>query len=103
MPHSTEDIPAKQRAIIALPNGDLGISNDVDVPHVDDDLVLVKTVSIAINPVDAKMVGPMAYVLYFSVKSPRHHIIVSNSYSYQLLRHTTHFSPNLLALSFDSY
>ncbi|PVH74413.1 putative zinc-binding dehydrogenase family oxidoreductase [Cadophora sp. DSE1049] len=61
MPHSTEDIPAKQRAIIALPNGDLGISNDVDVPHVDDDLVLVKTVSIAINPVDAKMVGPMAY------------------------------------------
>ncbi|CZT02537.1 related to toxD gene [Rhynchosporium agropyri] len=60
MPHQTDPIPAKQSAIIALPNGELGISNDVPVPHVDDDLVLVKTVAVAVNPVDAKMVGPMA-------------------------------------------
>ncbi|PVH72804.1 hypothetical protein DL98DRAFT_609476 [Cadophora sp. DSE1049] len=60
MPHLEDAIPAAQTAIIALPNGELGISHNVPVPHVDDDLALVKVVALAVNPVDAKMVGPMA-------------------------------------------
>jgi len=61
MPHLDDPIPTEQTAIIALPNGELGISQNVPVPHVDDDLALVKVVALAVNPVDAKAVGPMAY------------------------------------------
>jgi hypothetical protein len=38
------------------------LKNDTEVPELEDDMVLVRNaaIAIAINPVDAKMVGPLA-------------------------------------------
>ncbi|KAI0479858.1 GroES-like protein [Xylaria cf. heliscus] len=51
---------SKQTAIIANASGDLFVSNDVAIPPVGPDELLIKTAAVAVNPVDAKMVGTMA-------------------------------------------
>jgi NADPH:quinone reductase-like Zn-dependent oxidoreductase len=50
------EIPKTQTAIIAVDaNGTLRVSDDVPVIEVEPDSVLVKTVALALNPVDTKM------------------------------------------------
>lgn len=54
-------IPKTQSAIIANEAGMLEVSHDVPLPEIEPDMVLVKTVAVAINPVDVKLTGPMAH------------------------------------------
>jgi NADPH:quinone reductase-like Zn-dependent oxidoreductase len=51
------NIPSSQTAIVGLPSGALGISQDVPLPGLDDDMIMVKNVAVALNPVDTKMTG----------------------------------------------
>lgn len=53
-------IPLKQRAIVGLDDGTLIISNNVDVPTLEDDLVIVRTKAVGLNPIDTKMKGNLA-------------------------------------------
>jgi NADPH:quinone reductase-like Zn-dependent oxidoreductase len=50
----------KQTAIIGRDDGSLGISDDVDIPELEGDMILVKNMAVALNPIDAKMVGKLA-------------------------------------------
>lgn len=50
-------LPATQKAIIAGPDGDFLISSDVPVIALEPDTVIIKTVAVALNPVDTKLVG----------------------------------------------
>ena len=54
------DIPRTQRAIVAGPDGELEISSTAPVPALGTDTILVKTIAVALNPVDTKMVGKLA-------------------------------------------
>ncbi|KAI1085698.1 putative zinc-binding dehydrogenase family oxidoreductase [Whalleya microplaca] len=54
------DLPSKQSAIIALDDGSLGISHNVEVPSLEEDMILVKNAVVALNPIDTKMVGKLA-------------------------------------------
>jgi NADPH:quinone reductase-like Zn-dependent oxidoreductase len=56
MPH----LPNVQRAIVGLANGDIGIANDVPLPDLEDDMIIVKNVFAGLNPVDTKMTGDLA-------------------------------------------
>ncbi|KAL8747962.1 MAG: hypothetical protein Q9190_000226 [Brigantiaea leucoxantha] len=53
------DLPATQTAIIGLPDGSLGISNEVPLPVLEDDMILVRNAAMALNPVDTKMTGKL--------------------------------------------
>jgi NADPH:quinone reductase-like Zn-dependent oxidoreductase len=50
----------KQRAIVGLEDDTLVLSHDVNVPELDDDLVLVRTKAVGLNPIDTKMKGHLA-------------------------------------------
>ncbi|KAK3296556.1 chaperonin 10-like protein [Chaetomium fimeti] len=52
--------PDNQGAIIADSCGNLVVSHDVALPDVEPDMLLVKTVAVAVNPVDVKLTGTMA-------------------------------------------
>lgn len=52
--------PSKQKAIVGLDDGTLIVSNDVDIPDLEDDLVIVRTKTVGLNPIDTKMVGNLA-------------------------------------------
>ncbi|KAK6845889.1 alcohol dehydrogenase [Apiospora arundinis] len=54
----TQDLPKLQRAIVANEKLDYSIRDDVPVPPLADDCVIIKTEAIGLNPVDTKMVGP---------------------------------------------
>ncbi|KAH7310211.1 putative zinc-binding dehydrogenase family oxidoreductase [Rhexocercosporidium sp. MPI-PUGE-AT-0058] len=54
------DLPVTQTAIVGLPGGDLGVSKNVGVPDLEEDMIMVKNVAIALNPVDTKMTGNLA-------------------------------------------
>lgn len=54
------DLPRKQKALIGLEDGSLGLSSDVDVPEIEDDMVIVRTRAIGLNPIDTKMKGDLA-------------------------------------------
>lgn len=53
-------IPLRQKGLIALKSGELVVSEDVGVPDLEDDMVLVRNKAIGLNPVDVKMVGALA-------------------------------------------
>lgn len=53
-------LPHKQSAIIGLQDGSLGLSSDVDLPQIEDDMVLVRTRAVGLNPIDTKMRGALA-------------------------------------------
>ena len=53
-------VPVTQTAIVGLSNGELGISQDVQVPELEQDMIMVKNVAVALNPVDTKMTGSLA-------------------------------------------
>lgn len=52
---STSSLPQQQTAIIAQGSGQLTIQHDAPVPFLSSDMAIVKTVAVAINPADAKM------------------------------------------------
>ena len=52
-------LPLKQKAIIGLEDGSLGISHDVDLPRLEDDMILIKNKAVALNPSDTKFVGKL--------------------------------------------
>ncbi|RYP20948.1 hypothetical protein DL765_002485 [Monosporascus sp. GIB2] len=52
------DLPKTQRAIVANDKLDYCIRDDVPVPKLADDCVIIKTEAVGLNPVDTKMVGP---------------------------------------------
>jgi NADPH:quinone reductase-like Zn-dependent oxidoreductase len=54
------NIPPTQTAIVGLPGCVLGISQDVPLPELEDDMIMVKNVAVALNPVDTKMTGHLA-------------------------------------------
>lgn len=56
MPLIHPTVPIIQKAIVAKAPGQLIIKEDVLVPTINEDMLLVKTVAVAINPSDAKMV-----------------------------------------------
>ncbi|KAB8238393.1 zinc-binding alcohol dehydrogenase family protein [Aspergillus alliaceus] len=52
------DLPATQRAIVANDQLDYCIRDDVPLPPLLPDCVIIKTEYVGLNPVDTKMVGP---------------------------------------------
>ncbi|KAM0276943.1 hypothetical protein ACHAQH_006228 [Verticillium albo-atrum] len=56
MPSALPSTPKVQTAIVALGPGQLTISHQEPVPNVQPGMVLVRTVAVALNPADAKMV-----------------------------------------------
>lgn len=50
-------LPKTQTAIVGLEDGTLAILNNVRLPKLEDDMILVKSVMVGLNPVDTKMVG----------------------------------------------
>lgn len=52
---STFAIPRCQNALVVAGPGQLSLRQDGPLPHVAPDMALVRTVAVAINPVDAKM------------------------------------------------
>ncbi|ORY67421.1 putative alcohol dehydrogenase [Pseudomassariella vexata] len=50
-------LPSTQTAIIAGPTGDFQISSAVSVPTLQPDEIMIKTTTVALNPVDTKLVG----------------------------------------------
>jgi len=54
-------LPPTQTAIVGLEDGNLGVSLNVLLPELEDDMVMVRNVAVALNPVDAKMTGHLAY------------------------------------------
>lgn len=53
-------LPGKQSAIVANDDGELEIGHQVPMPVTRADVVLVKVVAAALNPVDTKMVRRLA-------------------------------------------
>ncbi|KAK9598798.1 Trans-enoyl reductase fsl5 [Aspergillus fumigatus] len=54
------ELPSSQPAIIESDDGTLGLRNDVQMPSLEDDMILVKNAFVALNPIDTKMVGKLA-------------------------------------------
>jgi aspyridone synthetase trans-acting enoyl reductase len=48
-------IPSSQRAVISVGPGELALKEGLPIPNVEDDMVLVKTKCVALNPADYKM------------------------------------------------
>ncbi|KAK4868280.1 hypothetical protein LT330_007002 [Penicillium expansum] len=59
MPSAEPSWPERQTAIIANATGDLVVSQDVQLPELEPDMLIVKTVAVAVNPCDMKMTGSM--------------------------------------------
>ncbi|KAJ0297778.1 hypothetical protein COL5a_011933 [Colletotrichum fioriniae] len=53
-------IPTEQTALIGREDGNLGLGHHVKVPELGDDMILVKNMAVALNPIDVKMVGKLA-------------------------------------------
>lgn len=56
------ELPKTQRAIVANEQLDYSIRDDVPLPPLSDDCVIIKTEYVGLNPVDTKMVGPFVGV-----------------------------------------
>jgi NADPH:quinone reductase-like Zn-dependent oxidoreductase len=56
-PETMTDLPAVQTAIIGLEDGNLAISSHALLPELEEDMIIVKNVAVALNPVDTKMTG----------------------------------------------
>lgn len=57
---SVSAIPDKQVAIVGSKDGDLQLTSESAVPQLEPDMVLVKNMAIALNPVDIKMLGRLS-------------------------------------------
>lgn len=49
------DPPTTQKAVVGQANETVAVSNSVTIPTLQPDMVIVKTVAVALNPVDAKV------------------------------------------------
>jgi NADPH:quinone reductase-like Zn-dependent oxidoreductase len=58
MPGRVQDIPLVQVAIVGKKGGGLELNHSANVPVLEDDMVLVKNMAVAVNPVDTKMAAP---------------------------------------------
>lgn len=58
--HKMDEVPRTHLAIIGDDQGRLKVAEQVQVPDLEEDMVLVKTKAVALNPVDIKMSGPLA-------------------------------------------
>ncbi len=56
----TVTLPNKQQALVGAEDGSLVVSADVNVPELEDDMVIVRTRAIGLNPIDTKMKGGLA-------------------------------------------
>ncbi|KAL0930677.1 Enoyl reductase LovC 2 [Colletotrichum truncatum] len=54
---TTPNIPSRQTAVVGLATGGLAVTNDAPVPELEDDMILISTKAVALNPVDNKMQG----------------------------------------------
>ncbi|KAF7719429.1 Zinc-type alcohol dehydrogenase [Penicillium ucsense] len=52
--------PSIQVAIVTLDDGTLGLCDHVQVPTLEEDMIIVKNHVVALNPIDTKMVGKLA-------------------------------------------
>ncbi|KFY16430.1 hypothetical protein V492_01339 [Pseudogymnoascus sp. VKM F-4246] len=52
---STLALPQRQTALVVAGPGQLSLHQDAPLPHMAPDMALIRTVAVAINPVDAKM------------------------------------------------
>ncbi|ORY13584.1 putative alcohol dehydrogenase [Clohesyomyces aquaticus] len=59
---SIRNLPQTQRAIVANEQLDFCIRDDVPLPPIADDCVIIKTECVGLNPVDTKMIGPFVGV-----------------------------------------
>jgi NADPH:quinone reductase-like Zn-dependent oxidoreductase len=51
-------VPSKQQAIVGREGGGLEFSENAQVPELEEDMVIVRNVAVAVNPVDTKMAAP---------------------------------------------
>jgi NADPH:quinone reductase-like Zn-dependent oxidoreductase len=58
MPGIVPEIPDQQVAIVGRHGGGLLVNREAAVPKLEEDMVLVKNVAVAVNPVDMKMSAP---------------------------------------------
>ncbi|EPE33745.1 GroES-like protein [Glarea lozoyensis ATCC 20868] len=54
-PLASPALPRRQTALVVAGPGQLALHHDAPLPHLAPDMALVRTVAVAINPVDAKM------------------------------------------------
>jgi NADPH:quinone reductase-like Zn-dependent oxidoreductase len=52
------EVPSKQIAIVGKEGGGLELNRSANVPDLEDDMLLVKNMAVAVNPVDTKMAAP---------------------------------------------
>jgi NADPH:quinone reductase-like Zn-dependent oxidoreductase len=55
-----DQIPHTQLAIVGGEGGGLMLTDSAEVPELEEDMILVKNAAVALNPVDIKMIGPLA-------------------------------------------
>lgn len=55
-----DTLPKKQKALVGADDGSLVVSSEVDVPELEDDMVMVRTRAVGLNPIDTKMKGGLA-------------------------------------------
>ncbi len=53
-------LPKKQRALVGAEDGSLVVSSDIDVPELEDDMAIIGTRAVGLNPIDTKMKGGLA-------------------------------------------
>jgi NADPH:quinone reductase-like Zn-dependent oxidoreductase len=53
-------LPTRNTAIVGLEDGSLGLRDDVELPSLEPDMLLVRNYAVALNPIDSKMVGSLA-------------------------------------------
>lgn len=57
---SHPSLPSQQLAIVASADGALVISDAAPVPELEDDMIIIETTAVALNPIDLKMQGQKA-------------------------------------------
>lgn len=66
------DLPKTQRAIVANDQLDYRVGDDVPLPPLNDDCVIIKTEYVGLKPVDTKMIGPFVGAgATYGVSAPR--------------------------------
>jgi NADPH:quinone reductase-like Zn-dependent oxidoreductase len=55
-----DSLPKKQKAVVSTDDGSLVVSSEVDVPQMEDDMAMVRTRAVGLNPIDTKMKGGLA-------------------------------------------
>lgn len=54
------EVPDRHKAIVANGTGELVITTQAPLPSLEPDMLLLKNIAVAVNPVNVKLTGPMA-------------------------------------------